>query len=55
MRSLRLVLGDAVKENSGTSIPNVWRTHGDRPNIAGLLRAAADTLKFSLTVKASRK
>jgi hypothetical protein len=40
--------GDAVKSQSGTAIPDVWRAGGDLPNVAGQLRAAADTLRFSL-------
>jgi hypothetical protein len=44
-----------VKARSGKSIPDVWRAHdGGRTNVAGLLRAAADTLKFSLRIKANR-
>ncbi len=44
---------DAVKTQSGGAIPDVWRAHDDRINVAGLLRAAADTLKFSLDKKAT--
>ena len=43
---------DEVRANSG-AIPDVWRAHDSRVNVAGVLRAAADTLKFSLTRKAS--
>ena len=46
--------GSIVKANSGEDIPDVWRANDSRPNVAGLLRAAADTLKFSLTVKANQ-
>jgi uncharacterized protein DUF6689 len=44
---------DVVRANSG-AIPDVWRAHDSRVNVAGLLRAAADTLKFSLHRKASQ-
>lgn len=40
---------DAVENNSG-SIPNVWGASHDLENIAGKLRAAAGTLRFSLTL-----
>ena len=43
---------DVVRANSG-DIPDVWRAHDSRVNVAGMLRAAADTLKFSLNRKAS--
>jgi len=43
---------DYVKLKSGDAISNVWRAHDSRSNIAGLRRAAADTLRFSL-VKAA--
>jgi hypothetical protein len=44
-----------VVAHSGTDIPDVWRAHdASVVNIAGLLRAGADTLKFSLDRKASR-
>jgi hypothetical protein len=43
---------DVVRAHSG-EIPDVWRAHDSRVNVAGLLRAAADTLKFSLNRKAS--
>jgi hypothetical protein len=46
--------GSIVKANSGEDIPDVWRANDSRPNVAGLLRAGADTLKFSLTVKANQ-
>lgn len=42
-----------VKAHSGRDIPDVWRANDPRVNVAGLLRAAADTLKFSLNRKAS--
>ncbi len=41
----------AVKANSGQSIPDVWRAHDTEPNVAGLLRAASDTLIFSLILE----
>lgn len=40
---------DAV-ENHGTAIPNVWSASHSLENIAGKLRAAAGTLRFSLTL-----
>src|SRR6266542_6219358 len=43
--------GDEVKKQSGVAIPNVWRANGGPVNVAGLLRSAADTLKFSLAFK----
>jgi hypothetical protein len=43
-----------VVAHSGTDIPDIWRAHDSVVNIAGLLRASADTLKFSLDRKASR-
>jgi hypothetical protein len=43
-----------VEAQSGLSIPDVWRANDSRPNVAGLLRAGADTLKFSLTLKANQ-
>ena len=39
-----------VLANSG-EIPDVWRANDSLVNVAGLLRAAADTLKFSLIRK----
>ena len=44
---------DQVKQQSGASIPDVWRANGDLANVAGALRVAADTLKFSLTWKSN--
>ncbi|HEY6066192.1 MAG TPA: DUF6689 family protein [Thermoanaerobaculia bacterium] len=44
---------DAVKSQSGAAIPNVWRANGGPANVAGLLRAAADTLKYSLVFKSN--
>lgn len=37
-----------VEQQSGTGIPDLWRAARDRVNVAGLLRAAARTLRFSL-------
>lgn len=37
-----------VVANSGTAIPDVWRSSRDIVNVAGLLRAAGETLRFSL-------
>jgi hypothetical protein len=45
--------GDQVKKQSGTAIPNVWRANGGPLNVAGLLRSAAETLKFSLAFKSN--
>jgi hypothetical protein len=42
-----------VKAHSGRDIPDVWRANDPRVNVAGYLRAAADTVKFSLNRKAS--
>lgn len=44
----------AVKAQSGVAIPDVWRAHDSRTNVAGLLRAGADTLAFSLQRESSR-
>ena len=46
--------GNKVKAHSGEDIPDVWRAHDPRVNVAGLLRSAADTLKFSLVRKSSQ-
>ena len=43
-----------VRAHSGEDIPDVWRANDPRVNVAGYLRAAADTLKFSLNRKASQ-
>ena len=40
---------ETVKAASGTSIPDVWRSSRDLTNVAGELRAAAGTLRFSLS------
>jgi hypothetical protein len=48
-------LSDFVKAHSGEEIPDVWLACSPSViNLAGLLRSAADTLKFSLDRKASR-
>jgi hypothetical protein len=44
---------DAVEDNSGTAIPNLWRSARDVENVAGYLRARAMTLRFSLAFKRS--
>lgn len=44
---------DQVKQQSGANIPDVWQASGSLVNVAGALRAAADTLKFSLTWKSN--
>lgn len=44
-----------VKDHSGSEIPDVWRAHDPGVvNHAGRLRAASDTLRFSLARKTSR-
>lgn len=40
-----------VENHSGDDVPDVWRSARDLDNVAGLLRAAAETLHFSLTWK----
>ena len=40
-----------VQQHSGTDIPDLWRSARDVQNVAGYLRAAALTLRFSLAVK----
>lgn len=42
-----------VQANSGTAIPDVWRSSRDAVNVAGLLRAAGETLRFSLGLKSN--
>jgi hypothetical protein len=42
---------DLVEEHSGTDIPEIWRAARDVDNVAGYLRGAATTLRFSLVVK----
>ncbi len=41
---------DLVKSNSGAAIPDVWRSSRDLVNVAGELREAAGTLRFSLNL-----
>lgn len=43
----------AAAEDSGM-IPNVWRSSRDLDNVAGLLRAAGSTLRFSLTLASNQ-
>ena len=46
--------GASVKAQSGAAIPDVWAANNPNVvNVAGQLRAAADTLKFSLNLKAN--
>jgi hypothetical protein len=47
IQDLDLFLAEVV-QHGGTDIPNVWRAARDRVNVAGLLRAGAETLRFSL-------
>lgn len=42
-----------VEQRSGTNLPDLWRAARDRVNLAGLLRAGAMTLRFSLRLKAN--
>lgn len=46
-------LADEVRAASGSEIPNTWRSSRDLTNVAGLLRAAAETLRFSLLRQSS--
>lgn len=41
-----------VESNRGTNIPETWRAARDLENVAGKLIAAAETLRFSLEIKA---
>lgn len=43
-----------VNGQGGHAIPDVWSARGGVTNVAGLLRSAANTLKFSLTIKTTR-
>jgi hypothetical protein len=43
-----------VQQHSGTGIPDVWRSARDLVNVAGILRSAAGTLRFSLNLKAAQ-
>jgi hypothetical protein len=47
------LFADLVKSASGGAIPDVWRPTGDVTNVAGLLRAAAATLRFSINLQHS--
>lgn len=40
-----------VQAHSGAEIPDVWRSARDVANVAGQLRAAGETLRFSLIMK----
>ena len=42
-----------VKQQSGANIPNVWTAGGSAVNVAGQLRSAADTLRFSLVARSN--
>ena len=42
---------ELVEEHSGTDLPDVWRAARDVHNVAGYLRGAATTLRFSLVLK----
>jgi hypothetical protein len=44
---------ERVRAESGKDIPNLWRSSRDLLNLAGELRAAAATLRFSLNLQAS--
>jgi hypothetical protein len=43
----------AVQAHSGGDIPDVWRSARDLTNVAGALRAAAGTLRFSINLKSN--
>ncbi len=43
----------AVQAHSGSEIPDVWRSARDLTNVAGALRAAAGTLRFSINLKSN--
>ena len=49
-RSAVDTFADAVQVASSSEIPDVWRSARDIVNVAGELRAAAATLRFSLTL-----
>ncbi|MGE0453620.1 MAG: DUF6689 family protein [Vicinamibacteria bacterium] len=47
-------LSQYVRDHSGAEIPDVWRAHdATHVNVAGRLRSAADTLRFSLIRKSN--
>jgi hypothetical protein len=49
------VFSSYVKDHSGEEIPDVWRANcAPGTNVAGALRAGADTLKFSLSRRANQ-
>lgn len=39
-----------ISQNSGTQIPDIWRSSRDIVNVAGELAAAAKTLKYSIRI-----
>lgn len=43
-----------VEAHSGADIPDVWRAARDVDNVAGRLRAAGETLRFSLILKSQQ-
>ena len=43
-----------VEAHSGAEIPDVWRSARDLVNVAGQLRAAGETLRFSLIMKSQQ-
>lgn len=43
-----------VETHSGADIPDVWRAAQDVDNVAGRLRAAGETLRFSLILKSQQ-
>jgi hypothetical protein len=45
---------DVVKAQGG-AIPDVWRAHDPRVNVSGLLRSAAQTLQFTLTLQSNQR
>jgi hypothetical protein len=47
------LFADLVKSASGAAISDVWRPTGDVTNVAGLLRAATATLRFSINLQHS--
>jgi hypothetical protein len=50
IQDLDLFLATA-EQHSGPDIPNIWRAQRDLVNVAGLLRAGAQTLQFSLRLQ----
>ena len=42
--------GERVLAASGNGLPNVWRSSRDLTNVAGSLRSATSTLRYSLTL-----